>query len=543
MAEKETIRLSGTSIAPGLAMGRAFVYQDILDQDLRMYDIGPDQIDTECQRIYHAAREVQDDLQDAARRVARQIGAYQSEIFTAHQMILRELVELREIRQEVEKQQVNAEVAVHLVFQRWVREMHEDESTRFSQRADDIADLGRRLIRALRGISVHPLETMPRGSILVASRLLPSDAVFFASRGAAAIIVEFGTSGSHCALLTRQIGVPGISNVTGVTNHIRSGDLICVDGFHATVTVNPDKHSRSSFEKSISTNCASRAEALSRCHEPATAPGGMRVPVMANIANRTDAQVAAQNGSDGVGLYRLEALFMLHKSLPTESELLEEITDTLSPLGEKPAMIRLLDVGGDKSLTYFELPVEPAPCLGRRGVRVLLAHPDLLNVQLRVLLRLSQNRPIQIMVPMVTIPEDMQAVRRAVEVQAAELDITEIPPLVAMIETPAAALSVPDILRFADALSLGTNDLTQHTMAAGRQNPLVYRYFREDHPAVIRLIQFAVEEAGDAVVGICGELAGQPNAVPMLLDAGVRILSVAPPLVQVIKEAVRKRPA
>jgi len=459
-------------------MGRAFVYQDIVDQDLHMYDVRLDQIDTECQRIHRAAQEVLDDLQDAARRVAQQIGAYQSEIFTAHQMILRELLGRPDLWQELERQQVNAEVAVHLVFQHWVREMHEDESTRFSQRADDIADLGRRLIRALRGISVNPLEKMPQGSILVASRLLPSDAVFFASRDVSAIVVEFGTPGSHCALLTRQIGVPGISNVTDVTSHIRSGDLVCVDGFRATVTVNPDEESRSSFEKRISANRALRAEAMGRCHEPAMAPSGIRVPVMANIANRTDAQVAIQNGADGVGLYRLEALFMLHKSLPTESELLEEITDTLLPLGEKPAMIRLLDVGGDKSLAYFELPIEPAPCLGRRGVRVLLAHPDLLNVQLRALLRVSQNHPIQIMVPMVTIPEDMQAVRHAVEVQAAELGIAEIPSLVAMIETPAAALSVPDILQFADALSLGTNDLTQHTMAAGRQNPLVNRYGR-----------------------------------------------------------------
>ena len=521
-------------------MGRAFVYQDILDQDLHMYDVRPDQIDSECQRIHRAAREVQEDLQEAARRVAQQIGAYQSEIFTAHQMILRELLERREIRQELETQQVNAEVAVHLVFQHWVREMHEDESTRFSQRADDIADLGRRLIRALKAISVNPLEKMPQGSVLVASRLLPSDAVFFTTRGVAAIVVEFGTAGSHCALLTRQIGVPGISNVTDVMSQIRSGDVVCVDGFRATITVNPDEESRSSFEKRISTNRAIRAEAMSRCHEPAIAPNGIRVPVMANIANQTDAQVAAQNGADGVGLYRLEALFMLHKSLPTEEELLEEITEGLSPLGDKPAMIRLLDVGGDKSLAYFELPVEPAPCLGRRGVRVLLAHPELLNVQLRALLRLSQDHPIQIMVPMVTIPEDMEAVRHAAEVQAAALGIAKIPPLVAMIETPAAALSVPDILRFADALSLGTNDLIQHTMAAGRQNSLVYYYFRDDHPAVIRLISLAVKEAGDALVGICGELAGQPTAVPILLNAGVRLLSVAPPLVPVIKEAVRR---
>jgi len=523
-------------------MGRAFVYQDVLEQDLHIYDILPDQLEAECERVHRAANEVLEDLKESARRVAQQIGAYQSEIFTAHQMMLREFLERHEIQQEVEKEQVNAEVAVHLVFQRWVREMHEDESTRFSQRADDIADLGRRLIRALRAISVHPLEKMPEGSILVAARLLPSDAVFFASRGVAAIVVESGTPGSHCALLTRQIGVPGISNISDATEMIHTGDVVCVDGFRGAVVVNPDKETQRSFEERIGEYHVRGVEARARCHEPAITPNGIHVPVMANVANRADAQVAAQNGADGVGLYRLEALFMLHKSLPTERELLQEISDTLSPLGKKLAMIRLLDVGGDKSLAYFEFPIEPAPCLGRRGIRVLLAHPDLLNVQLRALLRLSQNHRIQIMVPMVTIPEDMQAVRNAVESQASELHITDIPPLVAMIETPAAALSVPNILRFADALSLGTNDLTQYTMAAGRQNPLVHRYFQDDNPAVVRLIRLAVKEAGDALVGICGELASQPNTVPMLLDAGVRLLSVAPPLIPAIKEAVRHPP-
>ena len=351
------MRLSGTSIAPGLAIGRAYVYQDVLEQDLHMYDILPDQVDAECERVHRAAKETQ-----------------------------------------------------------------------------------------------------------------------------------------------------------------------------------------RSFEERIAEYRVHGVEARTRCHEPAIAPNGVPVPVMVNIANRADAQVAAQNGADGVGLYRLEALFMLHKSLPTEEELLEEISDTLSPLGNKLAMIRLLDVGGDKSLTYFKFPIEPAPCLDRRGIRVLLAHPALLDVQLRALLRLSQRRRTQIVVPMVTIPEDMQAVRNAVESQASQLGITEIPPLVAMIETPAAALSVPSILRFADALSLGTNDLTQHTMAAGRQNPLVHRYYQDDHLAVIRLIRLAVKEAGSALIGVCGELAGQPSAVPMLLDVGVRQLSVAPPLVPTIREAVRHPP-
>jgi len=520
-------------------MDRAFIYRDVLKQDLHVHDIGPDQFDAECERVNDAAEQVIDHLEESALRVTEQIGRYQAEIFNAHQAMLRELLESGEIRQEMRREQLNAEAAVQRVFQRWARRMHAEESTRFIQRAEDVEDLGRQLLRALMGVSVHPLENMPEGSVLVAPQLLPSDAVFFAGRGVAAVVVEFGGPGSHCALITRQMGIPGVCGITGVTEKITVGDMILVDGFGESIVVEPDEETQQRAKSQIEKYRLRTAEAKKRCREPAITPDGIRVPVMANIAKRADVQVAVENGADGVGLYRLEALFMLQKTLPTEEELFGEIAETLSPMQDKLAMVRLLDVGSDKELPYLEFEAEPAPCLGRRGVRLLLEHPELLRVQLRALLRLSLVRSIQIMVPMVTTLEDMQAIREAVESQASELGIAEVPPLVAMIETPAAALCVPDILQFADSISLGTNDITQYTMAAGRQNPLVHRYFRADHPAVLRLIRLAVREAGDAPVAVCGELAGQPNAVSTLLEAGVRLLSVAPPLVPAIKEAVR----
>lgn len=539
MRAQTNAQLTGMSISPGLAMGRAFVYRDIMDQDLFTTQIQPDQVDGECERVRRAAVQVFEDLTKSVSRITQQIGAYQAEIFKVHQVILRELLHSREIRQEIERERVNAEVAVQHVFSCWVQKMQMDESARFIQRADDVEDLGRRLIRALKKIAVHPLEAMPENRVLIASQLLPSDAVFFAARGAVSIVVERGGAGSHCAILTRQIGIPAVSSVINATDTINTGDMTLVDGYRGSVVVDPDETTRQAFKRRIEEYHARGAIARSHCNKPAITVDGTHVSVMANVANRTDVEVARQNGADGVGLYRLEALFMLHDSLPTEEELFEEISDTLAPLEDKPAIVRLLDVGSDKNLSYLEFPIEPAPCLGRRGVRLLLSYPDLLKVQVRVLLRLSQLRPIQILVPFVTIAEDIQKTRQIVELQASELEIAKLPPLLAMIETPAAALSVQEILQFADALSLGTNDLAQYTMAAGRQNPLVSQYFREDAPAVFRLIRLALREAKQASVGICGELAGQPDAVPVLLDAGVRFLSVAPPLVPAIKEAVR----
>lgn len=539
IVQNENLRLSGTSLGPGLAAGKAFVYRDILEEELRTYEVKSQEVDTECQRVRKAARQVEEALKESEKRAREHIGDYQADIFSAHSVMLNELVESREIRDEILQQGVNAEAAIHCVFQRWARRMYADESTRFIERGDDVRDLGRRLLRALTGIKRHPLENIPPGSILVARYLLPSDAIFFARHRVGAIITEFGSAGSHCALLIRQMGIPGLCSISKAAKKINSDDLILVDGYREIAIVRPSEKIQRQFEKNIQTSRSRTKEAKQFCHDPAVTESGVNVPVMANVAKRADVQLSLENGADGVGLYRLEGLFMLRKNLPTEQELTEEILHTLAPLHDMPAIVRLLDVGSDKDIPYLEFEDEPAPCLGLRGVRVLLAYPNLLKLQIRALLHVSQEMNIQIMVPMVTVAEDMQAIQKAVKEEAANMGISEVPPLMAMIETPAAALSVPAILKYADAISLGTNDLTQHTMATGRENPLVQHYFRDEHAVVMRLVKLAAEEAGEVPVGICGELAGKPSAVPLLLESGIQFLSVAPPLIPTIKEAVR----
>jgi phosphoenolpyruvate-protein kinase (PTS system EI component) len=238
-------------------------------------------------------------------------------------------------------------------------------------------------------------------------------------------------------------------------------------------------------------------------------------------------------------LFRIEVLFLSRKMLPTEEELTSQISKTIAPLTGKPITIRLLDIGGDKFLPYLPLPLEQNPFLGLRGVRLLLAYPELLSIQLRALLRLSQEHDIQILVPMVTVAEDMMKIREALISAARELGVKHLPPLGAMIETPAAALSIKAIEEFSDFLNIGTNDLTQYTMAAGRENALVYHYFKDDHETVIRLLRIICEEAGPGPVGLCGELAGNCGAIETLLRVGIRMLSVAPPLIPAVKQAVR----
>jgi phosphotransferase system enzyme I (PtsI) len=540
MNTQDNIMLSGMSISAGLAVGRAFVFQDIFERELQAYSIETEQVDREYARIEHAIEEVLGELSLSADRVEEELESAMGDIFRAHEEMLQDVAFTNEIRAEIEKELVNSEQALQCVFGRWERKFCSMDSGTFKQRGDDVADLARRLLRSLAGLHSHSLERMPRGSILVARRLLPSDTTFFSRRSAAGILVEHGGPGSHCALLTRQLGIPGVIQVPDLLDRITTGDLLLLDGLRGTVTVSPDRARQALFNERMERYYAGATEAKKHSHESAVTRDGVTIPVMANIGNRHDAEAAVENGADGVGLFRIEVFFLSRKMLPTEEELVAGISKAITPMKGKPVSIRLLDIGGDKPLPYLTLPSESDPFLGRRGVRFLLDYPELLDVQLRALVRISREHDIKIIVPMVTIVDDMNKVRAALNRIGLELGSKTLPLLGAMIETPAAALCAEEIAAVSDFLNIGTNDLTQYTMAASRENAFVYRYFRDDHPSIFKLLQHVGREANQTPVGICGELASQSNQVEALLRAGMRTLSVPPPLIPSVKEAVRQ---
>jgi len=276
-----------------------------------------------------------------------------------------------------------------------------------------------------------------------------------------------------------------------------------------------------------------------RCREPALTRDGVRICILANAGGPEDVQLAADNGADGIGLYRLESLYLSQPVPPCDDDIADLLGRSLEPFAGKPITVRLLDAGGDKELPCLRLPAEPEAFLGRRGVRLLLSYPEVLQTQLRALLRLAERHDLRILVPMVTLAEEMEQMRGLLQQAAGDVGAKRLPPLGAMIETPAAALCAAQIAHYADFLSLGTNDLTQYTMVAGRENSLVGHYFIDDHPAVMRLVDMVVREAAETPVGLCGELAGRKEALPQLLRLGLRSLSVAPPLVPQVKDLVR----
>ncbi|MFP4156310.1 MAG: phosphoenolpyruvate--protein phosphotransferase [Opitutales bacterium] len=533
-------KISGRSISPGMAMGRAYVFKPAHEFEKHLSVISPSRVGHECQRIESAVKDVLLDLRHSIERIEESMGSAMADIFRAHELMLKGDSLKDEVCLEVKNHQVNAECALERVFGLWKARFRGMEEAHFQQRSDDMDDLLSRLLRSLAGVHTHSLEQMPGGSILVAHRLLPSDATLFTPRSIEGIALEVAGSNSHCALLTRQLGLPGIGQAEGLLERIKTGDFLLLDALNGTVTVAPDLETRLEFTQQMEQYQDKRCWARQRSHLRALTRSGVPVEVMANVGNRHDAEVAAKNGADGIGLFRMEVLFLSKTMLPTEEELIDEIGDAIAPFRKKPVIVRLLDIGGDKNLPYLPHARETHPFLGKRGVRLLLENPSLLEVQLRALVRLFQNQEIRILIPMVTVPEDVRQVRIILQRVADELGSQVLPQLCSMVETPAAALCAAEIAAESDFLNIGTNDLTQYTMAAGREDPEVSEYFDDQNAAVFKLLANVGRQAEHLPVGSCGELAARADAVPELLKAGIRMLSVPPSLVPEIKDAVRE---
>ncbi len=538
----ENLTLGGHGISPGLGMGTAYVYRDILHRMQNVYCIGADEVEGEYRRIENAFDEVLLGLEASESEVEQKLDEEFARIFRAHQAILKDPSLLGQMHEMIERSRVNAEFVVMAVFRqlegKFRRSLDDD---RWAERTDDVADLARRVLRSLTGQTAHQLTDLPPNTVLIASRLLPSDTVYFSRQSVSAVVVESGGPVSHAAILTRELAIPAVSGIDDAVRRIPEGRTVLVDGSEGTVVIDPDDVRLNLFRRKRAEISIHRARASKHAGDKAITRDGTEVAVMANISTSEDATLAVEHGADGVGLYRIEPVYFGRENLPNEDELIEALRKTLAPFdADRCVTLRLLDIGGDKPLPFLDHSRERAPLLGRRGVRVLLAFPDLLMIQLRSFLRLSKERSVRILVPMVTLTRDMQAVRELYVRAVDELSAEWPPPLGSMIETPAAALCAEALSEYCDFFSVGTNDLTQYTMAAGRENGHVEGYFLQDHPAIFRLLESIADAVDDRPLGVCGELAGRVDVTARLLAMGVRELSVNPLQIPQVKQAVRK---
>ena len=531
--------MKGVAISSGIAEGFVHTHRYNLGPIDVPTDIAKHEIDEEFYRLDNATAKVSEDLNDLAGRVEKQVDARLASVFGVHQLIAEDATLRSELKREIRDNLVTASSAVKTVFLRWEKRFLQMDSQISKDKGDDMRDVSIRLSNALAGITVHPLDEIPPGSVLAISRLLPSDTVFLASRSISAVLLQFGTFGSHSSLFLREMGIPCLSGLQKLESLFSEGDIALVDANDGTVTIRPLSGQIRDFRKKTSESRDLLEKIRLKSAGPAVTRDGVRISVMANIGDRGDTERAMENGADGIGLYRMERAYLGRISPPETEELLCEMRETLSAAKDRPVCIRLLDLGSDKQLVFMKFLAETNPALGLRGIRLLLKYPELLKTNLRALLLLSREFDLSILVPMVTLPEDMARVREILEQLCLEECIPEPPPLGAMIETPAAALSAKMIGEYADFLSFGTNDLTQYSYAADRENGAVDRYFSSSYHAIYRLMSITREDVPEMPLSICGELAGQPKIVKHLLECGIRTLSVAPPMIPIIKEAIR----
>jgi len=536
--------IQGKPISPGLVKGVIHVHRNILGPiDAPEY---PDsnnhrKHDTEEQlsRLDVATASISDDLLVLAERVEDEIDARLAEVFSAHQLMVNDVTLRQELRKEIIENLVSATSAVKTVFLRWEKRFLLMESQIARDKGDDMRDISIRLHNALTGITTHSLETIPDTCVLATSRLLPSDTIFLAGRSIAAVLLEHGSAGSHAALFAREMGLPAISGLPNLFGVVSEGVFALVNADSGLITLRPSAHQSLIFQENIEHNEQVLQEARKHAQSPAITKGGVTIPVLANVGCREDTEKAMFNGADGIGLYRIEQAYLGRTVPPNKEELLIEMQETLAAAKGYSVCVRLLDIGADKPLPFLGFMAETNPALGRRGIRLLREYPELLKTQLAAILELTRDFDIRLLVPMVTLPTDVLVVKEALIQLGKTLNLSQLPQLGAMIETPAAALSAKVIGRHVDFLSFGTNDLTQYAFAADRENAAVEEYIDDGSPVILRLLEIAHDDVPEMPLSLCGELAGRTEHMARLVRSGIGTLSVAAPLIPMVKEAIR----
>ena len=540
MSEKDlTLIIHGTPLSPGLAQGLIHVHRGLLGPIDAPVDIEQNNVTDEFSRLDVATARISDDLFTLAARVEQEIDSRLAEVFGTHQLMLHDASLREELRKEIVDNLVNASTAVKTVFLRWEKRFLLMESQIARDKGDDMRDISIRLRNALAGITMHPLEEIPDGCVLATSRLLPSDTVFLAGRSVSAVLLEYGSTGSHAALFAREMGLPCISGFPHLLTTVPNGALALVDADTGMVTISPREKQQVIFRKKVDDKAHDYKLARSRAMSPAVTKDGVMISVLANVSCSDDTEKAMSNGADGVGLYRLEQAYLGRVVPPNTDELLNEMRLTLDAAKGCTVYVRLLDIGSDKPLPFIGFLAETNPSLGRRGIRFLREYPELLKTQLQAVLELAREFEVRVLVPMVTLPDDVAVVKDYLTQLCSQLRISTPPRLGAMIETPAAALAAQELVKHADFLSFGTNDLTQYAFAADRENAAVEGYYKDASDVIFRLLRITHDDVPDIPLSLCGELAGRPEHIPRLLQCGIRTFSVAAPLIPIIKETIR----
>lgn len=536
----------GIPASEGIVIGKAFVYRP---QELVIKLRKIEDIDLEISRFNSAVEKSRSQLEEIKSATLTKAGKEIADIFEAHLLILEDPAFVDEIRKRIKEREINAEAAVQEVVQEYITLLSSLESEYMQARAADVEDVGKRLIRNLMGIQEIHLEELSEPVIIVAKDLAPSDTARIPAGKVLAFCTARGSITSHTAILAKSSGLPAVVGLGDtLLENVQTDELVIVDGEKGIVIASPSPEEVKHYLKRKECLELMRKHLKELAKEETFTMDGRRVEVAANIGDVESAKLAIDYGAEGVGLLRTEFLYLDRAVPPNEEEQLAAYCKIAKALGNRPLIIRTLDIGGDKPVPYLKIEREANPFLGCRGIRLSFKESQLFKTQLRAILRAAAIYPsIKIMFPMVTdISEVLKAKAVLAEVKA-ELEregfcYAKDIELGIMIEIPAAAVAADILAPEVDFFSIGSNDLIQYTMACDRTNETVSYLYQPLHPASLRLIKNVIEaaHANGKWVGICGEMGGEPECIPILVGLGIDELSMRIASIPVAKEIIRR---
>ncbi len=542
--------IQATGASDGIAIGRAFVLPH-WEWELPDYMIDVTDLAKEFDRLYEGVRRSKLEIEKLKTELDETVGVQESSIFDAHVAILDDPVFLNEIQSIIQRQYKAAEVAVKEAIDHFVTMFDLLDDEYMKERAIDIKDVGNRLLKHLLGAPEVSLPEDSQPFVLVVRELSPSLLIHLRPEHVLGIVTMIGSPSSHAAIMARAFGIPLVMGVEGkLRKPIANGDLLILDGGAGQLHVDPSPETVRQYESRRRQQQEQLAKLRALIHVPSVTPDGMRLQLAANISSTMELENSLESGAEGVGLFRTEFLYMDRSHFPSEEEQFEVYKAAAEKLEGKLLVIRTLDIGGDKPLDYYAMPEEENPFLGYRAIRFSLDRKDLFKVQLRAILRAAAYGNVHIMYPLIASIEEVReanAVLAEARRELAESGIVHSAdvPAGVMIEVP-AAVAIADLLAEEVAFfSIGTNDLIQFTLAVDRMNDKIGHLYEPYHPAVIRQLAAVAEAARKKgiPVSVCGELAGDPRALPIWLGLGIQELSMSPKAILPLKESLLRTSA